>query len=105
MQPVHSARILRQQWVSPGQKLLRLWILFFMLLASLLLSGCVKSDLEINFQGQSGGEIVQRIQLSDRLTALNGSATQQWFHVIKRQARQLQGRVKQSEQEIHVDSL
>lgn len=102
MQPVHSARILRQQWVSPGQKLLRLWTVFFMLLASLLLSGCVKSDLEINFQGQSGGEIVQSIQLSDQLTALNGPATQQWFHAIKRQARQLQGRVKQSEQEIHV---
>jgi len=73
-----------------------------LLLASLLLSGCVKSDLEINFQGQSGGEIIQRIQLSEQLTALNGPATQQWFHAIKRQARQLQGRVKQSEQEIHV---
>jgi len=102
MQLVNSARILRQQWANLSQKLSRLWLPLVLLLASLLLSGCVKSDLAINFQGQSGGEIVQHIQLSDQLTTLNGPTTQQWFSAIKRQARQLQGRVKQSEQEISV---
>jgi len=103
MQPVNSARILqRPRWTQSSQWRSRLWVLLVLLLASLLLSGCVKSDLAINFQGQSGGEIVQRLQLSDQLTTLNGSTTQQWFRTIKRQARQLQGRVKQSEQEIRV---
>lgn len=73
-----------------------------LLVASLLLSGCVDADLGINFKGQSGGEIIQRIKLSDQLTTFNGSTTQQWLSSIKRQASQLQGQAKQSEREIDV---
>jgi len=73
-----------------------------LLLASLLLSGCVDADLGINFKGQSGGEIVQRIQLLNPLTTFDGATTQQWFDTIKQRTRQLQGKTKQSEQEIEV---
>lgn len=81
----------------------RLWIVFAALVVSLFVSGCVQSDLQVNFNGQSGGEIVQQIKVADQLTALNGSTAQDWMKQIERQARQLQGRAKRlSDQEIRV---
>lgn len=94
MQPANRARIfrlLRSQWA------------LFLLLLAVVLSGCVNAELGINFRGQTGGEIVQRIKLADPLTTFNGATTQEWFDKIKHRTRQLQGEAKQvSAQEIAV---
>lgn len=91
--PDKRLKLLRSRW----------WILLIVLLASLLLSGCVQSDLEINFRGQSGGQIVQHVKLADQLTTVSDTATQDWLDGIKRRARQLRGKTKQlSSREIEV---
>lgn len=99
-QPANQApKLLR--WAKSDRKLLRVWVVFVTLLAAFLLSGCVQADLEINFRGQSGGEIVQHIKLA-QLTTVSSSATQDWFDGIKRRARQLRGKAKRSDQGIEV---
>ncbi len=100
-QPVNQARPQLLRWVKSNRRLSRFWVLFIALLAALLLSGCVHADLEINFRGQSGGEIVQHIKLA-QLTTVSSSAAQDWFDGIKRRARQLRGKANRSDQEIEV---
>jgi len=81
----------------------RLPVLWVILLASLLLSGCVKYDLGVNFEGQHHGAIVQHIQLGEKLTSFSNSQVAQWFKSIERRAQQLQGKTKRfSEQDIVV---
>lgn len=70
------------------------WRVFFwlgLLLMSLLVSGCVQSDLTINVRGQSGGTIVERLQVSDTLASLNAPAGQTWLKQVEQAARRLQG--------------
>ncbi|WP_045054661.1 DUF3153 domain-containing protein [Aliterella atlantica] len=76
------------------------WI---MLLASLLLSGCVQYDVGVNFASPHRGEIVQHIKLGERLTSFSGESATQWLSSIERRARELQGKVKRiSAEEITV---
>lgn len=78
-------------------------VLWVMLLAALLLSGCVQYDLGVNFEGQHRGEIVQRIKLGEQLTSFSGTTTQEWLNSIEHRARQLQGKTQRvSPQEIIV---
>lgn len=70
------------------------WILLLVLLASLLVSGCVRSDLTLQFRGQSGGRIVEHLTLADQVTAVSGVTAKNWFNRIERQARQLGGKTK-----------
>lgn len=73
------------------------------LLASLLLSGCVKYDVGVNFNNPNRGEIVQHIKLGERLTSFSGEQAQEWLNSIQRRVRQLQGTTKRlSNQEITV---
>lgn len=75
------------------------WIL---LLASLLLSGCVQYDVGVNFDNPHRGEIVQHIKLGERLTSFSGDSAQEWLNSIERRAQQLQGKTKRSNQEVTV---
>ncbi len=78
-------------------------VLWVMLLAALLLSGCVQYDVGVNFDGLHHGEIVQHVKLGEQLTSFSGSTTQEWLNSIERRVRQLQGKVKRvSPQEIIV---
>ncbi|HIK28514.1 MAG: DUF3153 domain-containing protein [Oscillatoriaceae bacterium SKW80] len=78
-------------------------ILLVGLFVWLLLSGCVKYDVEINFQSQTHGEFVQHIKLAETLTSFSGSSVQEWWQNIERRARQLGGRVNRlSPQELIV---
>lgn len=83
------AQILRQQ-------LGRFRVVWMMLLASLLLSGCVQYDVGINFESPNRGEIVQHIKLGDRLTSLSGATAQQWLDTVERRTRRLGGRIQRS---------
>ncbi len=66
------------------------WIILFV---SLLLSGCVKYDVGVNFDRPNHGEIVQHIKLGERLTSFSGDSATQWLSSIERRAKQLEGKV------------
>ncbi len=81
----------------------RLRILWVILLTSLLLSGCVKYDVGVNFEGQHHGAIVQHIKLEERLTNFSNTQVTEWLTSIERRAQQLNGKTKRlSNQEIAV---
>jgi hypothetical protein len=67
-----------------------------MLLASLLLSGCVQYDVGINFESPNRGEIVQHIKLGDRLTSLSGATAQQWLDTVEQRTRRLGGKIQRN---------
>ena len=87
----------RLVWGLAGSKLV--WI---MLLASLLLSGCVKYDVGVNFDNPQMVQIVQHIKLGERLSSFSGDSAQEWLNSIERRAQQLQGKTKRSNQEVTV---
>ncbi|MCT7954683.1 DUF3153 domain-containing protein [Laspinema palackyanum] len=72
----------------------RVWIV--LLLVPLLLTGCVEYDVGINFESQTHGEIVQHIQLGERLKAFSSATAEAWLDSIERRTRQLHGQVKRS---------
>lgn len=78
------------------QQLGRFRVVWMMLLASLLLSGCVQYDVGINFESPNRGEIVQHIKLGDRLTSLSGATAQQWLDTVEQRTRRLGGRIQRS---------
>ncbi len=81
----------------------RLRVLWVILLASVLLSGCVKYNVGVNFEGQHHGAIVQHIALEERLTNFSNSQVQEWLTSIERRAQQLDGKTKRlSDQELVV---
>lgn len=81
----------------------RLRVLWIILLASLLLSGCVQYDAGVNFESPNQGEIVQHIKLGEQLRTFSDSSAQQWLNSLESRARQLQGKIKRlSPQEIIV---
>lgn len=74
-------------------------ILWVVLLTSLLLSGCVKYDVGVNFDNSNSGEVVQYIKLGERLTSFSGDSVYEWLNSIERRTRQLQGKVQRVSQE------
>ncbi len=67
---------------------LTLWIV---ITASLLLSGCVHSDLGVSFENAHNGELIQHIKLTDNFTAFSGNYIDEWLETIDRRARKLEG--------------
>ncbi len=81
----------------------RFRMLWLIVVAALLLSGCVKYDAGVNFESQHRGEIVQHIKLGEQLTSFSSSPAQEWLDSVERRARQLQGKTKRlSDQEMIV---
>ncbi len=71
--------------------------------ALFLLSGCVRYDVGVNFQDQTHGQIVQKIQLGERLTSFSRDVIDEWVSSLERRVKQLKGRTKKlSKQEILV---
>lgn len=67
--------------------------IWLMLLASLLLSGCVRYDVGIRFDSPNRGEFTQHIQLEERLQRFSGSTAQQWLTLIEQRSQRLGGRI------------
>jgi hypothetical protein len=82
---------MRRGLVQILQRLRHVWI---MLLASLLLSGCVRYDVGIRFDSPNRGEFTQHIQLEERLQRFSGSTAQQWLMLIEQRSQQLGGRIE-----------
>jgi Protein of unknown function (DUF3153) len=76
-------------WLNPINR--QLSILFC--LVAIALSGCVKYDTGINFHGFNDGEIVQHIQLDERLTSFNSQAVSTWLTSIEQRTSQAGGRI------------
>lgn len=74
-------------------KQLGVWML---LLSTLMLSGCVRYDLGVNFDSPNRGTIVQHIQLDERL-----SGSQAWLEAVERRVRNVQGKTRRvSDQDV-----
>ena len=66
-------------------------IVLMVILSSLLLSGCVKYDLGVNFNSTNNGELVQHIQLSEKITLFSSDYLSEWLRTLENRARTLAG--------------
>ncbi|MCA1991621.1 MAG: DUF3153 domain-containing protein [Coleofasciculus sp. S288] len=81
----------------------RLRVLWVILLAAVLLSGCVQYNVGVNFEGEHHGQIVQQIKLGEQLTTFSNDQAQEWLISIERRAKQLHGKTNRlSDREIVV---
>ena len=67
-----------------------------LLFAAIALSGCVDADVGVRFEDPNRGEIIQHIQLGERLQSLSGSSLQQWLRAIEQQAASVGGTVQKA---------
>jgi len=74
-------------------------IVWIVLLASTLLSGCVQYDVSVNFDNPNRGELVQHIKLGERLTSFSGDSVSEWLNSIERRTRELEGKTQRLSQE------
>jgi hypothetical protein len=70
-----------------------------MLIATLLLSGCVDYNVGVRFDNSNSGELVQHIKLGERLTSFSGEPVYEWLNSIERRARQEEGKVRRPSKE------
>ncbi|MDJ1177798.1 DUF3153 domain-containing protein [Roseofilum sp. BLCC_M91] len=77
------------------------WPLYLIL--AIALTGCVKYDVGVNFQSQTYGEMVQRVQISDRLHDFSQVVAEQWLESLQQRTRKLRGKTQRiSERELLV---
>ncbi len=72
----------------------RIRLVCLLLLASLLLSGCVDYDLGVNLNSANNGKFVQHIKLGEKLTSFSGDSVYEWLDSIERRAKELEGKAK-----------
>jgi hypothetical protein len=90
-----------QQWLSRTLNFKQMWGVLLVL--AIALSGCVKSDVGIQFQSPNRGEIVQHIEFGDRLQSVSQDSLRTWIRAVERRAAEVGGRVqKVGSQEIAV---
>lgn len=83
--------------------LVKLRVLWVIVVAALFLSGCVHYDVDVRFQDQTHGQLIQHIRLGEQLTSFNRSVTQDWLQSIQQRSRQLGGSTKRlANQELEV---
>ena len=69
-------------------------LLGLLLVASLLLSGCVRYDVGIRFDSPNQGKIVQHIQLGEQLQSLSRTTAQPVLKAIEQRTRRLGGQLE-----------
>jgi Protein of unknown function (DUF3153) len=74
-------------------------LMTLLLVASLLLSGCVKYDMGLSFDNSNSGELVQHIKLGERLTSFSGDPVYEWLNSIERRTRKLEGKTQRISRE------
>ena len=70
------------------------FLLPIVLCLATLLTGCVDSQVGVNFTTPYSGEITQHIKVSDKLANLAPSDTRQWLNSLEKRSRKLDGRVE-----------
>ena len=83
----------------------RIRLVCILLLASLLLSGCVDYDLGVNLNNASYGKFVQHIKLGEKLTSFSGDSVYEWLDSIERRARELEGKAKRFSEEVVIVTI
>ncbi|MEC4805304.1 MAG: DUF3153 domain-containing protein [Jaaginema sp. PMC 1079.18] len=78
-------------------------LLGVVLVATLLLSGCVRYDVGVDVQRQFKGKITQHITLGDQITSLSPVEAKNWLKTFEDRAKTLQGKTEHlSESEVLV---
>lgn len=72
----------------------RVRVIWVVLLASLLLSGCVKYDMAVSFNSENSGAIVQKIELGEQIASFSKERVTEWVKSIEKRVKQLQGNAK-----------
>ncbi|HEY9644346.1 MAG TPA: DUF3153 domain-containing protein [Coleofasciculaceae cyanobacterium] len=86
--------------------LVKFRLLWLILIAFFLLSGCVRSDVDIRFNDANHGQLVQRLQLSQPATSLESAVVDAWLERLEHQAIALGGRLqRQQKQQTSVQTL
>ena len=67
-------------------------LLFAIVVASLLLAGCMDYDLDVSFESPNRGAIVQSIKLGEQFTTLSPETAREWLNSLELRAKQLQGK-------------
>lgn len=63
-----------------------------LLCLGICLTGCIQSEIGVDYQGQHHGEITQQIHLDQSLTRFGAAATQTWLAQIEQRTKLLGGR-------------
>jgi len=83
------------------RQFIKLRLLWFILVAALLLSGCVHDDVGINFSDANHGEIVQHIHLKSQSSSLGSSLDEAiattWVESLEQRTKALGGRTRHPE--------
>ena len=59
-----------------------------------LLTGCVRYDVGVNFNTPQSGTIVQHIKIGEQLTSFSPSDAKKWLNSVEERSRKLKGNVK-----------
>jgi hypothetical protein len=70
------------------------FLLPIVLCLATLLTGCVDYQVGVNFATPYSGEIIQHIQVSDKLGNFAPSDTRQWLNSLEKRSRKLDGKVE-----------
>ncbi|MFM7408423.1 MAG: DUF3153 domain-containing protein [Cuspidothrix sp.] len=68
-------------------------IVVVFIFVALMLSGCVNYDLGINFNSTNNGQLVQHIQLSEKITIFSSDYISEWLKTLENRAKRLSGSV------------
>ncbi|MCS6812198.1 MAG: DUF3153 domain-containing protein [Cyanobacteria bacterium] len=81
----------RQLCSTFGRSLAQMRLLGISVFAVLMLTGCVKYEVGLNFSTTHYGTIVQHIKLGQRFTVFSGQSAEQWLTTLEQRARSLGG--------------
>ena len=88
----------RSRGIQVVRQIIRLRLLWIILVAFLLLSGCVRNDVNLNFRDANHGTLTQRIRFNSQLVGLNRATADLWLKELIEQTEQTGGKVQQSAQ-------
>lgn len=86
-------------WLGVGLQVAAGWVqrlrlLGMVLLASVLLSGCIQYDVGVHFASPTRGEVTQHIRVGERLRSFSDATVKQWLATIEQRTRSVGGRVE-----------
>lgn len=93
---------MKRRWVdvNPAKGRGQGWLTVLLIgLIAILTSGCFQYDLGIQFDHQTHGRILQRLELNERAAALAEPAVQSWLDQLEKQVYRLGGQVKRTQPE------
>ena len=84
--------LLKRTVLAVSKAIFGVRLLLIVLVASLLLAGCVDYDLDVSFDSPNKGAIAQSIKLGEQFTKLSPETGKEWLNSLEVRAKQLQGK-------------